>query len=192
MKKEFITARIDDLIPYENNPRKIEEAIPDTLESMRQVGVIDPIEVDEDNIILSGHTRLAALKQLGETETEVVRVSGLSEEQKKKYRILANKVGEKSQWDFEKLNIELEDLDFDDYDFGFIDEEASAIQVDVEQKGSLADKFLVPPFSVIYGNRGEWSARKRKWIAFGIRSELGRGGGACVSIPRMDGQTGIL
>lgn len=119
MKKEFITIKVEDLIPYENNPRNNEDAIPDTLESMKQVGVIDPIEIDENNVILSGHTRLAALKRLGETETEVLRVTGLTEEQKKKYRILANKVAERSQWDFEKLEIEMEDIDFGDYDFGF-------------------------------------------------------------------------
>ena len=70
MKKEFITIKVEDLIPYENNPRNNEDAIPDTLESMKQVGVIDPIEIDENNVILSGHTRLAALKQLGETEMQ--------------------------------------------------------------------------------------------------------------------------
>ena len=59
------------------------------------------------------------MQKLGYTETEVIRYSGLTEEQKKKYRLLANKTGEKSGWDFEKLEQELEDLDFGDFDFGF-------------------------------------------------------------------------
>lgn len=125
MKKEYIKIPIDQLIPYENNPRKNEEAVPDVEESMNQVGNIDPIEIDENNVILSGHTRLLALQKLGETETEVLRVSGLTEEQKKKYRLLANKTGEKAGWDFEKLEEELADLDFGDFDFGFESESES-------------------------------------------------------------------
>lgn len=119
MKKEYIKIPIDQLIPYENNPRKNEEAVPDVEESMNQVGNIDPIEIDENNVILSGHTRLLALQKLGETETEVLRVSGLTEEQKRKYRLLANKTSEKAGWDFAKLEEELADLDFGDFDFGF-------------------------------------------------------------------------
>jgi hypothetical protein len=86
---------------------------------MNQTGNLDPIEVDENNVILSGHTRLLALEQLGITETECIRYTGLTEEQKKKYRILANKTGEVATWDEELLNMELGDLDFGDFDFGF-------------------------------------------------------------------------
>ena len=56
VKKEFIKMKIKDLIPYENNPRHNEEAVPDVAESIRQCGDLDPIEVDENNVILSGHT----------------------------------------------------------------------------------------------------------------------------------------
>lgn len=175
MQKEFITLDLSSIIPYENNPRINEDAVPDVEESMRQCGNIDPIEVDENNVILSGHTRLMALQQLGETETEVLRVTGLSDEQKKKYRILANKAAERAQWDFDRLKVELDSIDFEGYDFGFLDFNAD-IDIEPEQKGSLAGKFLVPPFSVIYGNKGEWLARKRKWVQFGIHSEVGRGG----------------
>ena len=88
-------------------------------ESIRQCGDLDPIEVDENNVILSGHTRLLALQQQGFTETDVIRYTGLTEEQKKKYRLLANKTGEKATWDIDKLAEELDDLDFDGFDFGF-------------------------------------------------------------------------
>ena len=134
MKKEYIKIPIDQLIPYENNPRKNEEAVPDVEESMNQVGNIDPIEIDENNVILSGHTRLLALQKLGETETEVLRVSGLTEEQKKKYRLLANKTCEKAGWDFEKLKEELADLDFGDFDFGFDDVSSEETEKDKEEQ----------------------------------------------------------
>lgn len=119
IKKEFVTVGLEELIPYENNPRKNEPAVPDVMASMEQCGDLDPIEVDENNVILSGHTRLLALKRLGETETEVVRYTGLTEKQKKKYRLLANKAAEKSEWDIDRLLEELDDLDFEGHDFGW-------------------------------------------------------------------------
>ena len=75
-------------------------------------------------MILSGHTRLKALKKLKYKETEVLQITGLTDEQKRKYRILANKTGERAEWDLNKLEIELADLDFEGYDFDF-DEPAS-------------------------------------------------------------------
>lgn len=62
INKEFLTLPIDEVIPYENNPRVNDTAVNDVVASIRQCENIDPIEVDENNIILSGHTRLKALK----------------------------------------------------------------------------------------------------------------------------------
>ena len=117
--KRYETRKLSELIPYENNPRFNEEAVADVVESIKQTGNLDPIEVDENMVILSGHTRLKALKKLKYTETEVLVYEGLTEEQKRKYRILANKTGEKAQWDMTKLQEELEGLDFGNFDFGF-------------------------------------------------------------------------
>lgn len=124
MEKELIKLAVADLIPYERNPRKIpQEAVDDVTESYRQCGYIDPIEVDEHNVILSGHTRRLAALELGLDTVEVLRITGMTEEQKRKYRLLANKTGEKTGWDFELLDWELEDLDWEGYDFGFKVEE---------------------------------------------------------------------
>lgn len=119
--KEFLVLSLEDIHPYENNPRLNEDAVPYVVESIKQCTDLDPIEVDENNVILSGHTRLLAMQQLGYKEADCIRYSGLSEAQKKKYRLLANKVAEKSFWDFDKLPEELEGLDFDGFDFGFGD-----------------------------------------------------------------------
>lgn len=119
IQKEFLTLPIDEVIPYENNPRVNDIAVNDVVASIRQCGNVDPIEVDENNIILSGHTRLKALKALEYPEVQVLRITGLTDEQKRKYRILANKTAEKAEWDFEKLEVELDGLDFEGYDFGF-------------------------------------------------------------------------
>lgn len=120
IEKKLVRMKVADLIPYERNPRKIpQEAIDDVKESYIQCGVIDPIEIDENNVILSGHTRRLAAIDMGLDEVDVLKVSGLTEAQKRKYRLLANKTGEKSSWDYELLEWELEDLDFEGYDFGF-------------------------------------------------------------------------
>lgn len=119
MEKRYEVWPVERLVPYENNPRINDPAVEDVMESIRQTGNLDPIEVDEDGVILSGHTRLKALLKLGYRETGVMVYEGLTEAQKRKYRLLANKTGEKSSWDIEKLDQELEGLDFDGYDFGF-------------------------------------------------------------------------
>jgi len=105
--------------PYKNNPRKNDGAVPAVAESIKQCGYCAPIIVDEDGVILAGHTRLKALKKLGWKEAEVVIRDGLTEEQKKKYRLLDNKTGETAEWDFDILNTELEGMDFEGFDFGF-------------------------------------------------------------------------
>lgn len=83
MTKEFLRMKLADLVPYENNPRHNEEAVDATIASMQQCGNIDPIEVDENNVILSGHTRRLALMKMGYEESDVVRVTGLTDLQKK-------------------------------------------------------------------------------------------------------------
>ena len=111
MEKTLIRINVSDLIPYERNPRKIpQEAVDAVKESYRQCGVIDPIEIDENNVILSGHTRRLAAMELGIPEVDALRVSGLTEAQKRKYRILANKTSEKSGWDYDLLAEEIDDL----------------------------------------------------------------------------------
>lgn len=115
----IVVKKMDEIIPHENNPRKNEEAVEAVAESIRQCGYIAPIIVDEDGIILAGHTRYKALQKLGRSECQVVVAANLSEEQKQKYRLLDNKTAELSGWDFALLEEELNGLDFDGFDFGF-------------------------------------------------------------------------
>lgn len=110
----IVNKLLSDICPYKNNPRKNDPAVNAVAESIRQCGYIAPIIVDEDNVILAGHTRWEALKKLGRTECECVVKAGLTEEQKKKYRLLDNKTNELADWDFDMLADELEGLDFGD------------------------------------------------------------------------------
>lgn len=104
--------KLSEIKPYERNPRKNDQAVDAVAESIRQCGYVAPIIVDEDGIILAGHTRYKALKKLGRDEAEVVVKSGLTDEQKRKYRLLDNKTNELAEWDFDLLAEELEGLDF--------------------------------------------------------------------------------
>ena len=107
-----------ELKPYENNPRVIDDAIPDVVESIKQVGYITPIVVDENMVILAGHTRYEALRRLGTEKVRVIIAEGMTDEQKRKYRLLDNKTNELATWDNEELKRELFNVDFQGYDFG--------------------------------------------------------------------------
>lgn len=109
--------KLADIKPYENNPRKNDDAVNAVAESIRQCSYITPIIVDEDHVIIAGHTRYKALKALDVDEVECPICDGLSEEQKKKYRFLDNKTGEKATWDLMKLEVELEGIDLEGFDF---------------------------------------------------------------------------
>ena len=86
-----VTLKIGDIHPYPNNPRKNDQAVDAVVESIKQCGYIAPIIVDENNVILAGHTRYKALKKLGYTEIECIIKENLNEQQKRKYRVLDNK-----------------------------------------------------------------------------------------------------
>jgi ParB-like chromosome segregation protein Spo0J len=109
--------KLGEIHPYENNPRKNDGAVNAVAESIKQCTYITPIVVDEENVILAGHTRYKALTALGYEEAECLVVKGLTEEQKKKYRYLDNKTGEKATWDIMKLEVELEGVDLEGFDF---------------------------------------------------------------------------
>ena len=116
---EIIKLKITDVKPYDKNPRKNDGAVDAVAESIKQCGYCAPIVIDEDNVILAGHTRLKALKKIKYKECECVRKVGMTEEQKRKYRLLDNKTNEFADWDTDLLNGELEGLDFLGFDFGF-------------------------------------------------------------------------
>lgn len=119
MTKELRRLSLAEIKPYENNPRNNDGAVEAVAESIRQCEYIAPIVVDEEGVILAGHTRLKALQRLEKTEADVLIVSGLTEAQKRKYRLLDNKTNELADWNFDLLTAELEGLDFDGFDFGF-------------------------------------------------------------------------
>ena len=177
---EILQAKTADLIPYGfNNRDHSQQQIDRIANSINEFGFNQPIVVDEQNIVLVGHGRLEAAKKLGLEDVPVLKKIGLSETQKKAYRILDNKLQNDSTWNTESLEIEfaaLEEADFDLEAFGLDDLEslfASPVN-DKKTHGSLASTFLIPPFSVLNSREGWWQERKRFWINKGIQSEAGR------------------
>lgn len=114
---KLITVKLTEITPYENNPRKNDDAVNAVAESIKQCSYITPLVVDENMVILAGHTRYKALKALQYEEIKCLICEGLTEEQKKKYRYLDNKTGEKATWDLMKLEVELEGVELEGFDF---------------------------------------------------------------------------
>lgn len=109
---ELLKIQLEKIKPYGKNPRKNDDAVDIVAESIRQREYIAPIILDENNVILAGHTRYKALKKLGYKEAEVIIKRGLTEDQKKKYRLLDNKTNELAEWDFDLFVGELDGLNF--------------------------------------------------------------------------------
>lgn len=115
--------KIENLKEYDNNAKiHTEEQINQICESIKQFGNNDPIAIDENDIIIEGHGRLYALKKLGYEEVEVIRLSHLNEQQKKAYILAHNKLTMNTDFDLDKLKLELLDItEFDMSEFGFED-----------------------------------------------------------------------
>lgn len=119
--------KIGVLKPYERNNKKHDKKqIDNVAESIRQYGFVQPIVVDKNNVVIIGHCRLLAAKQLGLKEVPCVSVEDLTDEQVRKLRIVDNKTNE-SEWDMDLLCEELGGLDLSafDFDWGFGEEDYS-------------------------------------------------------------------
>ncbi len=116
MKIEEIDVK--SLKPYENNPRINDASVDAVANSIKAFGFRVPVVVDKDNVIIAGHTRLKAALKLGLKSIPCIRADDLTPEQVKAFRIADNSAGEASQWDWDKLNIELEEISLDMGDFG--------------------------------------------------------------------------
>lgn len=107
---------IGELKPYERNPRINEEAVANVARSIERFGFRQPIVVDEEDVIIVGHTRLKAAEQLGLEKVPVHVAKGLTPEEARAYRLADNRTAELAAWDFDLLPMELLDLQKDGVD----------------------------------------------------------------------------
>ena len=157
---EFI--KVEDLHPYEKNAKKHpQEQIEHIKNSIKEFGFRQNLVVDKDNIVIIGHGRLEAAKQLKIKEVPCIKAEDLTEEQIKALRLADNKVAE-SEWDFDLLDAELDDIfDIDMSSFGFdldFDDEPEEVhedeapEVPEEPKAKLGDLYVLGSHRLICGD----------------------------------------
>lgn len=177
---------VADLVPYARNSRTHSPQQVDKIAaSIREFGFLNPIIVDADSGIIAGHGRVLAAQKIGLSELPCIEASHLTDAQRRAYVLADNRLALDAGWDDEMLKVELGDLNADGFDLtltgfdldeikGFLDDDSDSERSEGGGK-TLADRFGIPPFSVLNAREGWWQDRKRAWLALGIRSELGRG-----------------
>lgn len=118
---KIVEKRLDEIQPYENNPRKNDKAVPYVKESISRYGFKVPIVIDRNGVIVAGHTRYLASVELALDTVPCIIADDLTDEEIKEFRLVDNKTSEFAGWDFELLEEELEGLDFGDFNFHFPD-----------------------------------------------------------------------
>ena len=135
---KIIYKDIDELIPYENNPRDNTAAVDAVAASIKEFGFKNPIIIDSDNVIVAGHTRLKAAQKLKIQNVPCVVADDLSQEQVNAFRLADNKTAELAEWDLELLNSELELIDgIDMTEFGFeldLDDEQEVVEDEFDEE----------------------------------------------------------
>ena len=159
---DIVQKKLTDLIPYENNPRNNDAAVDYVAESIKEFGFKVPIIIDKNNVIVAGHTRYKASEKLGIEEVPCLIADDLTEEQVKAFRLADNKVAEIATWDFEKLDLELSELDFDMELFGFdevereisgeIEEDEFDVELPEEPKAKLGDIYQLGKHRLMCGD----------------------------------------
>ena len=118
LKVEYLP--IETIAPYESNAKvHTAEQIEQIKKSIEDYGMNDPIGVWHDTIV-EGHGRLMACLELGYTEVPVIRLDHMTDEQRREYMLVHNQTTMNTGYDFDLLDLELEDLpDFDAELYGF-------------------------------------------------------------------------
>ncbi|MFA5291922.1 MAG: DNA modification methylase [Phycisphaerae bacterium] len=140
---------INEIHPYENNPRINDKAVDAVAGSLKEFGFRQPIVVDRDSVIIVGHTRYKAAQKLGLEKVPVHVAKDLNDVQIKAYRLADNQLHELSDWNYELLPIELKDLQGMDFDLGLLgfdkDELAKLLGNEVTEGLTDPDDVPEPP-----------------------------------------------
>lgn len=136
---EIKTMSTSEIRPYERNPRINNDAVDAVAKSIKEFGWRVPIIVDKDLVIIAGHTRLKAAQQLGLTAVPVHVAENLTDEQVKAYRIADNKTAELSEWDYELLPLELQELSQAEFDLSLLGFDTQELEELLGSDDSLAE-----------------------------------------------------
>lgn len=144
----IVEIKLSELKDYENNPRKNDGAVDAVAESIKQFGFKVPIIIDKDYVIVAGHTRKRAAEKLGLETAPCIIADDLTPEQIKAFRVADNKTAELADWDFDKLEAEMKELqemnlEFSMADFGFdlseFEEEKEVEEDDFDVEAALEE-----------------------------------------------------
>lgn len=193
---------VADLTPNPRNARTHPpEQVAQIVASIREFGFTQPIlaDMDDDGLIVAGHgRRLAVLELIAADEpiklpngrhlpkgtVPVIDCAGWTQAQRRAYTLADNQIALTSGWDDELLKLEVEFLSDEGFDLALTGFDAKVIEKMLADPGDdgpenprpkLAERFGIPPFSVLNAREGWWQERKRLWLALGIQSEVGRG-----------------
>ena len=158
-KMEIIKLKINDITPYEKNAKiHTESQIEQIKKSIQEFGMNGPIAVwGRNNTIVEGHGRLEALKQLGYTEVDCIRLDHLTDEERKAYTLAHNKINMNTGFDIDLLDEELDSIeDIDMEDFGFENVENIDLNSFFEDSNSTSEK---EPKKIQCPHCGEWFER---------------------------------
>ena len=156
---------IDEIIPYENNAKlHPQEQIDQIKQSILEFGNNDPIAIDKNNVIIEGHGRLLALKELGHKEVEVIKLEHLTEEQRKAYTLIHNKLTMNTDFDMELLIEELQNIqsiDMGEFDFDIqidelepqeVEEDEYEVELPKEPKAKLGEIYQLGNHRLMCGD----------------------------------------
>ena len=154
---KIIKMKVEDLIPYINNPRNNENAVDKVASSIAEFGFKSPIIIDKNNVVINGHTRLLASKKLGLEEVPVIKADDLTEAQVKAFRITDNKTSEYAEWNedllkleleqLEEMNFNLDDLNIDYSDFG-LEIDLEGIEEEFESDNVYTKEINIPHYEI--------------------------------------------
>ena len=138
---DIVNLKVEELIPYINNPRNNDDAIDKVAASIKEFGFKVPIVIDNNNVVVTGHTRLLASKKLGLQEVPCVVADDLSPAQIKAFRIADNKVSEYAQWKDDMLKVELEELEEMDFDLDSVNIDYSDFDIALDLEDIQEDAY---------------------------------------------------
>lgn len=164
---QIVEKRLDEIRPYERNPRRNDAAVEYVAESIKQFGWRQPIVIDRDGVIIVGHTRYKAAQKLGLEKVPCLVADDLTPEQVKAYRIADNKVSDFSVWDNKLLLEELQELEAlaDDLFTGFDTSELFDDSLDESNNAVLQENKSGVVYEIVFKSedaekidriRGEW------------------------------------
>lgn len=154
--------------PYEKNAKIYDKKqVKNIVNSIRRFGWQQDVVITSDKVLVIGHGRRLAALELGcEMPYHMIDKTAdeLTDADIRELRIADNQTNAETGLDFDILNGEIMDLDFEGFDFDFGQPQEKEEAEDEYQIVPLADRFIVPPFSVLDTRQGYWQTRRREWL----------------------------